>query len=200
VAPPSVHLFSALARLARPDPRVSESTLKGDVFGIEGIHRDQDALETGLLEALQPFPGHLVVTAPGAVCLDEGRRDVESCGYLDRFRQEREVQERLSACKVESVFQTDGLVSPRAWPDFPSQPAQQVFQFFSRDPIPSSIGVSRRTYNVGTRQSTSRTVTILPKLGMIQIRLTNCPQAIFVSELVCQRPLHKEMTCGYTTR
>jgi hypothetical protein len=35
--------------------------------------------------------------------------------------------------------------------------------------------------------------------GVIQVKLTNCPQAIFVPELVCQRPMHKEMTCGYTT-
>ena len=78
------HDISAEHLLADPD--ASLGSLKGNVFGIEGIHRDQDALETGLLEAPQSFPRHLVVSAPGAVCLDEGRGDVEPCGYLDRFR------------------------------------------------------------------------------------------------------------------
>ena len=100
------HLLADLDTSVRP--------LEGDVFGVKGVHRDQDALETRLLETCELLPRHVVIFTPEAVGLHKGRRDSEFLSYFRRFEQQRVIQERLTAGEMQPVVQAHSLRSPGA--------------------------------------------------------------------------------------
>jgi hypothetical protein len=86
------------------DPDTSFRPLKGNIFGIKGIHRDEDSPESFLLEKVQLFSGNPIAPAPEAVCLNKRRGNLQFMGNLNSPNQKVEIKKGLSAGKMKAVI------------------------------------------------------------------------------------------------